>query len=279
MLKLQKMKASYWEEKGIYYRTNTFEPGRPTLVFIHGLTGSSSSWWPYEKIFENKYNILNYDIRGHGKSKKFTNYADYAIKKFAEDLHDLTTHIKLSKFVLIGHSMGTLIVAEYEKLYADDVLGLIFLSPIFGLEKSFIGKISRPILQLSKILDFFPFSPKSGHHIDYTKFLNTTDWSAKRIFFDSRNTTLRIHLYCLKQFFFSREKHVLEKIKVPTLIVHGIKDTISKVDNAVALSKKIKNSELVLIPETNHFFVLNNLRETVRVIESFMGKNKKNLLY
>ena len=60
-----------------------------TLVFAHGVSGSSSAWWPYEKIFENKYNVLTYDIRGHGLSKKYPNYEDYEIKNFVKDFHDL----------------------------------------------------------------------------------------------------------------------------------------------------------------------------------------------
>ena len=90
----------------IYYRTNEFQPGRPTLVFAHGVSGSSSAWLPYEKIFENKYNILTYDIRGHGLSKKYPHYEDYEIKKFAEDLHDLVSSLGITKFVLVSNSFG-----------------------------------------------------------------------------------------------------------------------------------------------------------------------------
>ena len=67
-----KMKEYYFDNDKIYYRTNEFKADRLILVFIHGVSGSSSSWWTYEKIFENKYNILTYDIRGHGKSKKIS---------------------------------------------------------------------------------------------------------------------------------------------------------------------------------------------------------------
>src|SRR5437016_6254620 len=93
----------------IYYRTNFFKPDRLTLVFIHGVSGSSSAWLPYEKIFENKYNILTYDIRGHGKSKKFRSYHDYEIKHFANDLHELVTYLRIEKMVLISNSFGALI--------------------------------------------------------------------------------------------------------------------------------------------------------------------------
>jgi len=46
------MKESYFSKNNIYYRINEFQPGRPTLVFIHGLSGSSSAWLEYEKKFE-----------------------------------------------------------------------------------------------------------------------------------------------------------------------------------------------------------------------------------
>ena len=110
------MKEHIFDDR-IYYRTNEFKPDRLTLVFSHGVSGSSSAWIPYEKIFENKYNILFYDIRGHGKSKKYPNYSDYEIKNFAEDLHDLITHLKIKKFILISNSFAGLIAfGIFEKL-------------------------------------------------------------------------------------------------------------------------------------------------------------------
>src|SRR3989344_2351620 len=149
----------------IYYRTNEFKSGRATLVFVHGLSGSSSAWWPYEKIFENKYNLLSFDIRGHGKSKKFPKYADYEIKNFAEDLQALVSYLNIKKFVLISHSFASLIAAEYIKLHQENISAAVFLSPIFNLEKTFLSKIGRFILKLSKIFDWLSFTPKSGHHV------------------------------------------------------------------------------------------------------------------
>ncbi len=267
------MKEFYLKNE-IYYRTNEFEPERPTLVFVHGLSGSSSAWLPYEKIFENKYNLVTFDIRGHGRSKKFPNYPDYEIKNFAEDLHELVSHLNISKFVMISHSFASLIAAEYIKQHPENVSAAVFLSPIFDLEKSFLSKISRLILALSKIFSWVPFKSKVGHHVNYAKFPNSTDWSPRRCYADISNTTLRTYSYCLRQSVQKEQEHFLEKIKVPTLIVHGVKDTMSPVKNSVAISKKIKNSELVLIAKADHIVVLNNIEEVSAIIESFVSKNK-----
>lgn len=267
--------TEYFLKDEIYYRTNEFKPDRLTLVFVHGLSGSSSAWFPYEKMFENKYNILTFDIRGHGKSKRFPNYSDYKIENFVNDLHDLISYLKISKFILISHSFATLISAEYIKSYRENVLATVFLSPIFDLEKNFSAKILRPIIKLSKIFSLFPFNPKGGHHVDYSKHRNTTDWNLKRCYADVRNTTLRVYLYCLRQSFLLKQEYLLEKIEIPTLIIHGKKDSMAPVKNSIALSKKIKNSEIILLPNSDHIVALNNVKEVSDAIESLVEKNKR----
>lgn len=271
------MKEFYFKDT-IYYRVNEFRSDRLTLVFVHGLSGSSSAWLPYEKIFENKYNILAFDIRGHGKSKKFPNYSDYEIKNFAEDIHDLTSHLNINKFILISHSFATLVALEYIKLWRETVVASIFLSPILGIHQGFGAKILRVILKLSGILNWFPFKAVPGGHVDYTKHPNTSDWNLKRCYADVRNTTLRVYFYCLRQSLVPLQEYFLERINIPTLIIHGTKDTMVKAENAVAMSKKIKNSELVLIPDTDHIVVLNNIKEILSAIESFISKNAQILV-
>lgn len=266
------MKKSYFKDI-TYYRTNEFKQGRLTLVFVHGVSGSSSAWLPYEKIFEEKYNILTYDIRGHGKSKKFPNYSDYEMKRFANDIHDLVSYLNIPKFVIISHSFAAPIVLEYIKLWRETVLSTVFISPMIDLTGNLSGKILRPILKLTKVFSLFPFKPKQGRHIDYTKHLNTTDWNIKRNYADIKNTTLRAHLYCLRQSLnVAPQEYSLEKINVPTLIMHGEKDTMVSVRNSIIMSKEIHNSKLVLIKDIDHIVVLNKVKEVSEAIRDFIEK-------
>ena len=90
------MREHFLEKNGIYYRTNNFVEGRPTLLFVHGIGGSSSAWYRHEATYDNKYNLISFDLRGHGKSKKYEDYKDYAREKFVEDIDDLVTHLASS---------------------------------------------------------------------------------------------------------------------------------------------------------------------------------------
>src|ERR1700757_2573100 len=191
-LKNTLMKELFFSKAGIYYRINDFHVDDPTLVFINGLTGSSSAWWEYEKKFENQYNILSIDLRGHGKSIKPRKYQDYEIKNFAQDINDLLTHLHIYKSILISHSFGTLVALEFLIQYQSVVESAIFLSPVFGANKTRSVRLTQPLLRcFTKVINLFPFSSKAGGHIDYAKYPNVRDWDLKFNIIDIRNTGLR----------------------------------------------------------------------------------------
>ncbi|MEI7709491.1 MAG: alpha/beta hydrolase [bacterium] len=268
------MQEYLFEEK-TYYRKNEFKSNRLTLVFAHGVSGSSSAWLPYEKKFAEKYNVLFYDIRGHGKSKKFPNYSDYEVKNFVDDLHELVTFLKIKKFVLITNSFAALIAVEYIKKYRENVIASIFTSPEIYLKPPTIVKFSKPALKiLTGLISVLPFNPKPRGHVDYKKYIGSTDWSPGRNLADMRNTGLRAHFYTLRQSMQAFE-HDLEKINIPTLVIHGEKDTMIPLQNSKEVAKRIKNAEFISIPNVDHNTVHNAVKFMSEAIESFVEKNKK----
>jgi pimeloyl-ACP methyl ester carboxylesterase len=264
------MVEHFFSERGIYYRKNEFQPNRKTLVLIHGVSGSSSAWIPYEKKFQKKFNILSLDLRGHGKSEKFGKYADYEINKFNEDVYLLVNSLGIKNFILVSHSFGAFIAFEFLNKYMNLVSASIFLSPNFSVKMGFLSTIIRFLLWPIPILDIFPFHSKKGKHIDYSEYINTGDWNLKRTFADVSNTFLRVYLYCLRQTYEVDYESMLMKIKVPTLIVHGKKDSIFPSINSVTMSQRIQGSKLVMIDNADHIVVLNNFTEVSEAIESFV---------
>jgi len=129
------MHEHFFKEREIYYRTNDFSHDRPTLVLIHGISGSSSAWQKYEERFSGKYNILSFDLRGHGRSGKPKQYASYAMKNFTEDLNELLRYLGIKKCVLVSHSFATLIVFEFLATFPNNVEAVILLSPSYSINK------------------------------------------------------------------------------------------------------------------------------------------------
>lgn len=266
------MKELFFQPRGIYYRVNEFRTDRPTLVFVHGLSGSSSAWAEYENKFEKDYNILCLDLRGHGKSAKSGSYENYKIEKFSQDIRDLTAYLDIKKLILISHSFSTLVALDFLAKYQNMLASSVFLSPGFRVSSAKTAKIIRPVIQLfAKLYNIMPsYSSRIGGHVDYSKYKNTGDWNLRRMFADVKNTTLRIYLFCLGQSYEFSGENFLDKINIPVLLVHGKNDTLFPVENSIIMSEKIRDSKLILLDDADHILVLNNFPEVSEAIENFI---------
>lgn len=265
------MKEFFLKNRGLYYRTNEFLSDRQTIVFVHGLSGSSSAWLPYEKDLESSFNILSFDLRGHGKSEKPLSYEEYKMKYFAEDLHELTEYLKIDKFILVGHSLGCFVVLDFLRAHQEKVSKVIFLAPNFSVGNMLSAKLIIPLLWLGIALwKKFPFSGRAGGHIDYTRFPNTGDWNIPRMIADIGNTTMRVYLYATRQTYDFDAEDFLDKIYVPALIIHGEKDTIFPVKYGILMAGRIPGAKLVLLEDADHILALNKVKEILREIRSFV---------
>ena len=267
------MTESLLEERHIYYRTNEFRQNVPTLVFVHGLSGSSSAWTAYEKLFAKDYNIVTFDLRGHGKSGKHASYDDYALSHFVNDLRALLDHLNIQKCTLISHSFATLIALEFVLFDQDRIDGVVFLSPNFSIRQRALSASIAPFVLLITLLDkVVPGTLKPGKHVDYTKYPNTGDWNIPRMIADVGNTTLLVYLYCTKHSCRFERMGRLSEIKVPVLIMHGRKDTIFPVKNSIVIADRIPGAQLIIIERTDHILVLNNFKEVSAAIGEFLAK-------
>src|SRR5688500_4828630 len=78
-----------------------------TLVFLHGLGGSQSTWASVLGHFVETYRVAAVDLPGHGGSDKPSPAStDYSISGIAAKLGELLEMLELTPAVLIGHSLG-----------------------------------------------------------------------------------------------------------------------------------------------------------------------------
>jgi 3-oxoadipate enol-lactonase len=84
----------------LYYQTAG--AGEP-LVLLHGLGASSADWEYQVPEFARRFFVIAVDFRGHGASDRT---GDYSVTRFAADTWALLDRLKVSRPVLLGHSMG-----------------------------------------------------------------------------------------------------------------------------------------------------------------------------
>ena len=262
------MEEYFLKSRGIAYRTNIFIPERKTLLFVHGLSGSLSAWYQYEKIFENNYNLITFDLRGHGLSSRPTRRG-YVMREFVEDICALLMELGVERCSIVSHSFGTLIAMEFTRAHPEIVERNIFLAPAYGV---YHFKISKLLAGFGAALAMVPLRVRAYGRTDYARFFPTPDYSVARIGTDIANMGLRSYLQGLRVVFDRDYSTGWAALTAPALVVHGADDSIIPVEHARELAKILKNSKLIELPGANHILVLNNVEMVAAEIEKFMRK-------
>ena len=98
-------------------------PGRPRLVFLHGLMGSGVNWRKVTSKTEGNFEILTFDQRGHGRS--FKPETGYTYEHYSQDIENIAKELNWESFHLVGHSMGGRNALHYAANYSHRVTKLI----------------------------------------------------------------------------------------------------------------------------------------------------------
>lgn len=134
------------------------------LVAIHGIGEHCERHDYLRELFSHKYNILQFDLRGHGKSTGKKAYVR-SFRDYKTDLEEVLNYLKrvhgAEKYVLFGHSMGGLIVAGFVQKYAHDNFypEKIFLSaPPAGVAGPFGPVVNKVQKKVFETLGSLPYS-------------------------------------------------------------------------------------------------------------------------
>jgi len=92
--------------------------GRHPIVLVHGSRLHAHVWNHFCRRFGERYHIIALDQRGHGDSE-WSAHADYQMEDFYEDLRTVIEARRLSRFTLIGHSLGGRVCMLYAHRHPD----------------------------------------------------------------------------------------------------------------------------------------------------------------
>ena len=102
------------------------EINKDTILFLHGFNGNSKSWAYQFNFFKNKSSVISIDAPGFGKSDPSSIDMDV----IAGVVVRLLKSLKISKFHVVGHSMGGMLAQILGSKYSNNV-GKLVLSCTF----------------------------------------------------------------------------------------------------------------------------------------------------
>src|SRR5882724_3000557 len=99
----------------------------PALVFIHYWGGTGRSWDLVAKPLSERHRCVAPDLRGWGESDKTA--TDYDLRTQADDVAAIIQSLGLSRYILVGQSMGGKIAQILGSRRPKGLKGLVLVAP------------------------------------------------------------------------------------------------------------------------------------------------------
>ncbi len=116
--------------------TGSEDGSKPPLFFVHGAWHGAWCWKPLMEYLATKgFTSYALDLPGHG-SRKSEGVAGRGIMDYVSEVESSIRSLGLVKPVVIGHSMGGLIVQKF--LEKNDALAAILIAPCPGIGGSLL---------------------------------------------------------------------------------------------------------------------------------------------
>jgi non-heme chloroperoxidase len=232
----------------------------PPVVFIHAW-GLRSDEWDYQvpALAAAGLRCVLYDRRGHGRSDRPA--GGYDLDTMADDLAAVIEHFGLREVTLVAHSLGSKEAVRYLTRHGDShVARLVLVAPTTplmrqtadnpdGLDPALIeanyaavaADVPRWCADFEAAGPYFGSSPGSSQGL--------IDWTMRMIV----DTPTRVLLETLKVNTHADMRGELQKVAVPTLIVHGDQDASAPIDLTGRKSAAlIGGATLVVYPGAGH---------------------------
>lgn len=234
---------------GITLRTLRVSGAAPALVFVHG--GLGALWNPYPQLhaFRGDRALLTYALAGNGTS---SGRPTQSIDGHVADLQLLLDEIGIEQPVLHGHSYGTAIAIEYAKQHP--ATGLVLHG---GGDHDLTPAWEKPLLRLFLALRLYRVLDSDVLMRILARWAACHDDTPQPVIDDVLKSTpmprRRSAWRTVTEAFWGYDgRGDLDRIDVPTLVLHGPADRIVPIDVARNTARRIPTAAFCRIEHTGH---------------------------
>jgi len=259
--------------------TDSGGDGRP-VVLVHGWPLSGESWSEQvPALSEAGHRVITYDRRGFGDSDQPEDGYEY--DTFAADLAGLLETLDLSDVTLVGFSMGGGELARYVGRYGEDRIHSLV----------FAGAVPPYLLKTDEnpeggLREEDVEGMEKGASADREGFLDgfTTNFFSAggelKVTEQQRQDALALQakasdagvLGCIGAFGRTDFRNDLERVTVPTLVIHGDSDAIVPFEvSGKRTAAAIPGSTLVVLEDAPHGFNVSHKDEFNEAVVAFLG--------
>ena len=217
--------------------------GRPILL-IHGFSATAEDNWVrtgwVQALTRARFKVVRFDLRGHGRSGKLHDPADYTMEKLAGDAVALLDHLGIAEADLMGFSMGAGIALRLAAHHGER-FGLVVLAGMGG-----------------KALEPSRFGAKTSEALEAADPESIEDRTAKgfRLYAESLGQDLKSIAACARAPREGSAGDLAPLVRNRVLVIAGARDDLAGDPNVLAALMADARGEI--IPGTDHMFALPN---------------------
>lgn len=255
--------------KTIHY---TVAGSGPALVLVHGFGGSTTAWEKLTTLLTPQYTVYALDLLGFGLSDKPVD-ASYALPAQADIVCALINTLGLEETVLIGHSMGGVIVADAATKMSDRIKGVIMIEPGFyytppaffkhlffpfnramakmfysrtGREKSFVGSYYDTSLVTPEMIDELLIARHTPGAVEAMQAMSSDPKA------------------------YTTYEDIAAAVTCPSLMVWGERGEKTRIREIEASQRLVKGSQLVMVESCGHYVQDEKPEKCAKAILAFL---------
>jgi pimeloyl-ACP methyl ester carboxylesterase len=247
---------------GVRINFHTEGEGEPALIFVHGWSCNKSYWDNQVKEFSSKYKVVTIDLAGHGESG--VDRKNYTMGLFGEDIAAVVNELGLNKIILIGHSMGGVVVIEAARILRDKVIGLVGADTF-----QYLGQ-TMPAEQIEPFLKPFRENFKT-HTIEFVKSMfppNADHDLVKKVSDDMSSAPPEVAISAMENMFRDNAITALKEINVPIVSINCDRYPIQEQENR----KFVKSFEVKMMKDVGHFVMLEDPVKFNQLLQEAINK-------
>lgn len=227
---------------GVEIAFSDFEPltedRREPIVLIHGFASTHAVNWLFTQwvkaLTEDGRRVIVLDNRGHGRSQKLYDPAQYTLELMAGDVVNLLDHLSIERADVMGYSLGARIATVLTLAHPQRVRALI------------LGGIGRYLVEEAGL----PGGLAEAMEAERIEDIDNSMLKIFRGFAESTRSDLAALAACVRGARKTIDPERLAEIAVPVLICVGTRDDVA--GDPAPLAPLFRDVRIVDIPGRDH---------------------------
>jgi 4,5:9,10-diseco-3-hydroxy-5,9,17-trioxoandrosta-1(10),2-diene-4-oate hydrolase len=253
--------------------------GRPMLL-IHGLVGSSRNWRSNIDTLAQHASVYAIDLVNMGKSQRVGGL-DPGLRATAHRIIAVMDALELSETDIVAHSHGGAVALMLAALHPRRVRRLVLFAPANPYCHS-----GDPIVRTYStpwggvLAGALPYLPTPIQRIALGEMYGgsdrVVDSCLEEIVDRLRNRDTMRHVLSILRCWFSERaklKAALGRVKIPTLLVWGDCDCTVSLSSAVKLKRKLRSSDLIVLPGGGHAIFEETPEQANRIVLEWLCRH------